>query len=702
MRTKHTVLVTITALCLLAAPVRGAELVSYLLDAGVSLENWGISSQNGQIGKTELTTARLVRRYADRALELRYDFSAGPGYIGFAYGGAAVLGQLQRVTFWFSSDASGRPLVLRLRDGQGEHFQQQVATLDWEGWRMLDVPINACQGWFHYGGDDDGTVTWPLAVQEIILDHAEAKSTGVVRLQGLTADTLIEPADAITIRLVPAGGEPVAWAGKMLGLVAEVANIGGTPCRGVLESSLLDWQGEPLLEHRALVVVGPRATRRLSVPQGPERFGITRATATFTGDGITKAAEARIAVMTKPQRSRPEPDSPFGMGIYFGNRYTPEERIRAAQMAQWAGMKWSREEFSWNYIEPEKGRWRWDRYDDAVRVAAEHDIMLFGLLDYWGAWTQPYTAQGIADYCNYVRAVVGRYKDRIAYWEIWNEPNIQPFWHGTPEQYADLLKAAYKACKEADPDCLVIGACTSGSDLRFIERLFELGCHGCMDLLSTHPYRYPSTPEESDFVGELRRTHELLVKHGGDKPLWLTEIGYPTHEGQPNSSTEEKQAAMIVRVYLLAIASGYADKVFWYDYRNDGDDRGYNEHNFGVLHRDFAPKPAYIAYKTMTEQVGLTPKAKPWPDEAEGPLPAGVYAYQFTTGRRSTVAIWSTPDERDVALKGAPGATITVTDLMGNRQTLRSGEAVTLGEAPVFVRAAKGRLRLAEAVRAGT
>jgi hypothetical protein len=41
----------------------------------------------------------------------------------------------------------------------------------------------------------------------------------------------------------------------------------------------------------------------------------------------------------------------------------------------------------------------------------------------------------------------------------------------------------------------------------------------------------------------------------------------------------------------------------WYDFRNDGTDPMYNEANFGVVRRDFSPKPAYLALRTVATQL---------------------------------------------------------------------------------------------------
>jgi beta-glucosidase/6-phospho-beta-glucosidase/beta-galactosidase len=50
----------------------------------------------------------------------------------------------------------------------------------------------------------------------------------------------------------------------------------------------------------------------------------------------------------------------------------------------------------------------------------------------------------LQDFADFVSAVVSRYKGRVRYYQLWNEPNIYPEWGSypiSPEQYTELLKA---------------------------------------------------------------------------------------------------------------------------------------------------------------------------------------------------------------------------------------------------------------------
>src|SRR5947209_8240657 len=53
------------------------------------------------------------------------------------------------------------------------------------------------------------------------------------------------------------------------------------------------------------------------------------------------------------------------------------------------------------------------------------------------------------DYGDFVAAVVARYQGKIAYYQIWNEPNLVNEWGKTPDaqEYTRLLKTAYQRAK---------------------------------------------------------------------------------------------------------------------------------------------------------------------------------------------------------------------------------------------------------------
>jgi len=438
-----------------------------------------------------------------------------------------------------------------------------------------------------------------------------------------------------------------------------------------LSWEMRDLDGPVVARGEEAVELAPGASGERVIAR-PTAEPVIEARFTLKAQAWQKSAVATSVDATVPPRAAGfEPNSPWGIGLYH-HMYSAEEYARALDTARDAGVTWVREAFHWDEVNPEPGKWTWEACDRVVDQASARGLSLCVLLHGYPPKYEFTTEEGIQRYCEYVRAVVTRYRDRVKHWELWNEPNIQYFWVGTPEQYAALLKAAYQACKEADPECTVLGICTAGTDLKFIERILKAAGPQVMDLLVIHPYRYPRTPERNDLIGEIRRAAETARRVGPARRIWITEVGYPTDTG-PYGSTEVRQAQMLVRTYLECLASGEVDKVFWHIHR-DGDE------GFGVVRMDMSPRPSYLALATMTGQLcGL---------RFVRALAAGEgdRAYLFQGQGRSVLAAWNAHGGGCIAL--APSAQpVTVTDMAGRARLLPAGRpaALALTGSPVFI-----------------
>jgi GH35 family endo-1,4-beta-xylanase len=308
----------------------------------------------------------------------------------------------------------------------------------------------------------------------------------------------------------------------------------------------------------------------------------------------------------------------------------------------------------------------------------------YAIVAYFPGWSKGYTSDGIDQYAAFVRQLVQRYRDRIKQWEIWNEPNIF-FWQGPKDMYAELLKQAYAAIKKANPDAKVLGCSTAGIDHNFIKRTMQLGAP--FDILTIHPYR--GHLDDKAFISDLQKVAELVKNpDGSPRKAWITEMGWATHT--PHNSmamdfqvtTQRRQAELIARAYIDAIASGVAPNISWYDFRNDGADPFNFEHNMGIITRDFRPKPAYRAYATMTRMLQGARAGK------AVEVASGVIAYEFSPpGGKRVVALWSVSGDKAVAVPAAKP--MVLTGLMGDTETLAPADgkvSVPLrNEVPVFL-----------------
>ena len=623
---------------------------------------------------------------------LTCDFTSEPGYVGLGTD-LTIPGKPQEVSLTYESNKSGHPIVLRFADSQHQCFQKEIARLDSDGLKTVKVDIRDMSQWFHFQGTDDGVVRPPLRLIEIIVDHNGLNAS--LRLVELKAKTEISLDEGVSFGLTSRDQASSADT-----LTMTCSSILPWDVKARYSWRVTDFFGKELDsgQERISIPPGKKIERKLKVSRKGIKLCDFRLDAdipvdTLSGEPskplktrpgaqmvsgpttiqVTKTIPTSVVELKPGGTPELLPDSPFGMGIYLGQRWAVSDMEKPAEIARSIGIKWMRDEFNWGHVEPRKGEWNFQRFDASVDMATRHGISIFGLLCYWSPWAKPHTPEGIQDYCNYVKTVVNRYKDRVHYWEIWNEPNIF-FWTGTIEQYTELMKAGYDAIKEADPNAKAIGCCTAGTDLNFIEQVFKFGGFDKMDILSIHPYRYPPTPEETDLVAELRRADALVRKYGKPKEIWVTEIGWPTNIGG-NGSSEAKQAAMIVRTYILGIASGVVQKTFWYNFRNDGHDVNYNEHNFGIIRQDHSQKPACVAFRTMTQALEGKELIRPL---SEG---KGVYAYLFEGKGGRVIAAWASSGTAKLVLSGAGES---VTNLIGERKALRQA-AIEVSGNPVFI-----------------
>lgn len=236
-------------------------------------------------------------------------------------------------------------------------------------------------------------------------------------------------------------------------------------------------------------------------------------------------------VFFKPEAgaaSLPSDASPYGVCAHITRS---EERVTAdtaLSLMQAGGVGWVRSDFDWAGVEPRQGEWTFDHLDRIVELAESANIQVLPILAYDVAWARP-AYQNLDAWLEYVYRVVSRYKDRLRYWEVWNEPNAAPFWYGRPSapEYAKLLEATYLEIKDIDPELTVLMGGLSGVPLSFIDSLYNAGAGPYFDILNVHPYRGDNRPEPGNLYEDLKRVRSLIDRHGDtDKPIWITEMGW--------------------------------------------------------------------------------------------------------------------------------------------------------------------------------
>jgi hypothetical protein len=278
-----------------------------------------------------------------------------------------------------------------------------------------------------------------------------------------------------------------------------------------------------------------------------------------------------------------------------------------------AHVGWVRMDFLWGEIESEQGKFNFDKYDYIVDLLSKNDINILGLLDYsadWasscGKWNCPPVDN--KSFVNYAVKIASRYKARIKYWEIWNEPDSSTYWQMQDglKSYSVLLKDVYIAMKEVDPDCKILnGGLAKG--ISSVNHLYDNGAGEYFDILNIHVFKSPLNLQAIKGITAYLGLVDKIMKRNGDthKKIWITEIGCPgvkkglkvKNSWMGQNPDETVQAEWLKQVFTELIKEETVEKIFWAFFR---DCRGHWNNGidyFGLVRWDFSKKPAFWAYE---------------------------------------------------------------------------------------------------------
>lgn len=307
----------------------------------------------------------------------------------------------------------------------------------------------------------------------------------------------------------------------------------------------------------------------------------------------------------------------FG-SVFHGmwGQYTDEQRIVVLDKLAAAGVRWVRIDFGWSSFEPQaKGvyaQWYIDRTQFLLDAAKARGIKVLAMLWRTPAWANG--GKGVydpptnpKDYGDFVAWFGQRFRDQVAAYEIWNEPDLLSFWTGTQEQYVGLLKAAYPRLKAVDPRAPVLIAGTTYNRTPWLAAALSLGAGPYFDVVATHPYmgiadQPPETPDTTGkniwLMDHAAAVHKLIP----NKPIWFTEFGWSSHEntgGEKNwqrGVSEATQADYLVRaIEFVRMKHPYVEVMFWYAERDEMWQSTLHKRHYGLLYEDLKPKPAYMA-----------------------------------------------------------------------------------------------------------
>jgi len=461
-----------------------------------------------------------------------------------------------------------------------------------------------------------------------------------------------------------------------------------------------DYWDRKVFEKRLALAVPAGGVAKKRLDTGLKRKGFYRVYFEYEIDGRKVSRNVRAAVIEDCN----DADS------FFGTNHAYKWRL-FLELAKRIGIRWVRDwSLKWDHVEPEKGKFTFEAADIQINRPLGLGFKVLGLLPFpssnWSStataadwekhkdylkrarhrWRTAFMPRDIGEFENYVRTTVSHCKDRIKRWEIFNESLFTTYslparCGYTPRDYAVLLKAAYRAAKQADPSCKVIGG-LSGPPGRLYDDykgVFEEGGLDYCDAVSIHLYPRGAPPET--FERDMIRFNELMRSYSRDgraKPLWLTEYAYYcdddvdpiTFKWPPDVVESERQCAdYTVRYDIMMLANG-VEKIFYHIWTTK-----LNHENASRIFFEYGGYPRKIA----AAQAALA-AILPWGSRFVRSLDIGTErrVYIFDTPKGAVAAVWSLNRER-MTLREAGFA---VLDILGNEISERS---FSIFSSPVYI-----------------
>lgn len=326
-------------------------------------------------------------------------------------------------------------------------------------------------------------------------------------------------------------------------------------------------------------------------------------------------------------------ESVLGLGFEKLDRgvFDPEKAYdKVAEL----GIKWIRIQSGWARTEQKKGVYDFAWFDSIVENLLRRGLRPWVCLCYgngvydeaaakvFGAVGCPpiHTEEQKKAWHDYVVALVTRYKGKIGWYEVWNEPDGKWCWkHGVNgTEYGEFVNATAKAVREADPDAKVIGGVFCTHNFKWIRDMLDTGAGANMDAVSYHGY----SPDERIAFTHLRALKTLIRQYNPAIQFIQGETGTQSRRDGAGALrgaawTPIRQAKflsrhMLVHMFENVLFTSYFSCMDMIEALNGtvGDKASYLDFGyFGVLGADFdengvatgvyKPKPSYRALQVL-------------------------------------------------------------------------------------------------------
>lgn len=314
-----------------------------------------------------------------------------------------------------------------------------------------------------------------------------------------------------------------------------------------------------------------------------------------------------------------------------------------------------------------------DRIEKAVEACAKYGVTLVAQFEN-------------KEHCEpeFVRKTVERFKGRIRYWEIINEPNFSC----KPDEYAAIVRRLRPIIRAADPDAKVLAPAVCGIQLPWHEAFYQAAGKDAFDILSVHDYEGHESVDPFHWrwkYGELRK---LMAAHGdAGKPVWQTERAIGGIRGKSFLGVCQAVRVTLHRDLLASLGIPNEDNFHYY----------LNEAGYGdvptYLWSAAGPHPGALATRTRFAMIRGRTLARVLDF---GPTGNKMFLGLEYAGDDGSTVILRNLGTRDtpMALAVTGGDAVEVVDAFGNasRVAVADGRAALVVSAlPTYLRLAKGQ-----------
>ena len=332
----------------------------------------------------------------------------------------------------------------------------------------------------------------------------------------------------------------------------------------------------------------------------------------------------RVIGKIKPRHAKDIKSSALGVGFETLDRKMFDPEKCYAPLGE-LGIKWARCQTGWNRCETVKGSHDFKWLDEVVDNLLAVGIQPWFNVGYGNAlytpgakndnavgWIPENSDESRTGWNNFIRALALHYKGRVNHFELWNEPNVTPFWRPgkpTPEGYTSFIKRSSEVLRSVNPGAIIIGGAFSHFPAEFLHESLKLGLASDVNKISFHPYSlFPE--ENSKYQKDVNFWRDTLSKYDPAPELWQGECGAPSTDYSVGALSkykwnESRQARWLLRRVINDLRLEL-EMISWYHtcdqqgYRLATYEAGKSGAYFGLLRMDsYTPKPSYFAYQTM-------------------------------------------------------------------------------------------------------